>query len=42
MLTLLATTEPKGSTPPVWLIQIIISSAFGWPEVVGVWLYQMS
>ena len=29
MLTLLATTEPKGSTPPVWLIQIIISSAFG-------------
>ncbi len=42
METLLATTDPAGSTPPVWLIQIIISSASGWPLVVAVELYQMS
>jgi hypothetical protein len=41
-VTLLATTEPAGSTPPLSLSQIIISSALGWPEVVGLWLYQMS
>ncbi len=36
------TIDPAGCAPPPSLIQIIISAPFGWPLVVGVWLYQMS
>ena len=37
-----ATCEPNGCTGPLWFSQIISSVPLGWPDVVGVWLNQMS